>query len=92
MRIENIKRITIEIKNEYSYEITCGGCPTILEFQDIDEHKLYFRLRHGHWRLFDETLNEVLVSGDTDKYDGVCDWDDALEMMQNEGVCFTFEE
>ena len=92
MRIDNIKRIIIEMKNYYDYEETCGGCPTIFEFQDKDGHKLYFHLRHGYWRLYDETTNEVLASGSSNKHDGICDWDEALEMMKDEGVYFEFDE
>lgn len=92
MKLETINKTTIEMKNEYDYEKTCGGCPTIFDFKDVDGHNLYFHLRHGHWRLFDETSQEILATGDTDKHDGICDWDDALMMMQQSGVFFEFSE
>lgn len=89
-RIKQQPRIIIELESESDYQETCAGCPTIFEFDDIDGHHLYFHLRHGNWRLYDETIDKVLAYGNSSSCDGICDWNDATEMMEDEGVYFDY--
>ncbi len=37
--------------SELRLECTCGGCPTQYEGSLADGRSVYFRYRHGHWRL-----------------------------------------
>lgn len=61
-------------------EQTCGGCPTIYEFDDIHGDHYYFRLRYGCWRLVNESKDEEIASGDNGSVlgvDGICSWEEA---------------
>ncbi|MDK0983074.1 hypothetical protein P5F71_08465 [Clostridium perfringens] len=74
----------IEVKGQPKQ--TCFGCPTVFEWEDKEERKFYFRLRHGSWRLQDETNDTIIATGETDESDGVCSWKEAIYYMFLEGV------
>lgn len=69
-------------------EETCGGCPTIFEFKNEDGDELYFRLRHGCWRLENESKRVTLLSGDAEwlGLDGTCSWNEAQQLIAAEGL------
>ena len=71
------------------YQEECFACPTIFNFQDTNENKYYFRLRHNQWRAVKEdiTVPEVLATGTTEI--GICDWKQAIELMASEGIYIT---
>lgn len=69
-------------------EQTCYACPTIFEFNDINGEHYYFRLRHGWWRLENETTCRILASGEASELDldGICDWEEAKMLCASDGV------
>ena len=68
-------------------QCTCSGCPSIYEFINIhNNHKLYFRLRYGIWKLVDETDEKILASGTTEEFDGICDFNDACSLIAKENI------
>lgn len=83
-----------------SYTITnvttvCGACPTIFDFSAIKTTKhgktkvvpLYFRLRHGHFRVCRDDTDKILVSGPAPSgIDGVCDIAEAIGMARFAGL------
>lgn len=68
------------------YVETCGGCPTIFDFKDTEGTNYYFRLRHGGARIECEDTNEILASGSMRGFDGVCNWNDAVQWARLQGV------
>jgi hypothetical protein len=66
-----MKKIKVE-----SLEKTCGGCPTIFEWQTPKGKSYYFRLRHGYARITNDQTNKTIISGEMREHDGVCNWDD----------------
>ena len=76
----------IEVKTDTLIN-SCYACPTIYEWEDTTGKKYYFRLRHGHWKIVDETNNSILVSGNTDDgADGCCNWKDVVRYAKKENV------
>lgn len=67
---------------------TSFACPTIFEFNDTKGNHYYFRVRHGYWRLHDETVDEIIASGDASilDIDGCCTWDEARMLCASEKI------
>lgn len=67
---------------------TSYACPTIFEFDDVEKNHYYFRVRHGCWRLQNETTDETIASGDATvlDIDGCCTWDEARMLCASEKV------
>lgn len=80
--------IEIDVDN---YELTCGGCPTIYEFKDVDNTKYYFRLRHGYARIECENTGEILIENDMDGFDGICNWEDVLKWAKRNGLLINYD-
>lgn len=76
------------IKIKHNINQTCYACPTIFEFDDIHGDHYYFRLRHGCWRVVNETKEECIASGDTKalNLDGLCNWDEATLLCASEQI------
>lgn len=71
----------------YSIEQTCGACPTIYEFKDVEGTPYYFRLRWGNARLVCEEDDVVLCSGIMgSEWDGCCSWDDFVNWARRNGI------
>jgi len=85
---EKIKTL-IEIDVE-SYIETCGGCPTVFEFNDADNTGYYFRLRNGYARIVCEDIDETLIENNMNGFDGVCNWDDVLKWAKGNGVLINY--
>lgn len=67
---------------------TCGGCPTVFEFDDIDDDAhCYFRLRWGGWSLVDETNDNSITSGSAPQgIDGICSIEEMISMLAEAGL------
>lgn len=75
------------IINPRTIETTSFACPTIFEMRDTTGTSYYFRLRNGGWRFVNESMDETIASGTAPgDFDGVCDFDEALEMIRSEHV------
>lgn len=71
----------------YSIELTSLACPTIFDMRDTKGTSYYFRLRHGHWRFANDDTTKILASGAAPNgLDGVCDWNEALDMIRSAGI------
>lgn len=72
---------------DYPDQTSCA-CPTIFEFNDAEGNHYYFRVRHGYWRLHNETINETIASGDASilNIDGCCTWDEARMLCASEKI------
>lgn len=69
-----------------SVEQTSFACPTIFDMVDDEGTNYYFRLRNGFFRFVNEDTGEPLASGPASYgLDGVCDFDEALDMIQRDG-------
>ena len=76
----------IKVKKD-TLKNSCYACPTIFEWEDEQGNRYYFRLRHGHWKIVDETNDILLVGGNTDDgADGCCNWSDAVRYAKKENV------
>lgn len=64
------------------HQKSCGA-PTTFEFKGNDDTKYCFRIRNGYWRLFNDK-SETIVNGKTDKFDGVCDWNDMKFLLEEQ--------
>lgn len=73
----------MKVKN---LEETCGGCPTIFEWENGKGESIYFRLRHGGARIVNESREKTLLSGSMAEFDGVCNWDDVVKWAKNNGL------
>lgn len=69
-------------------EQICYAYPTIFEFNDINGERYYFRLRHGWWRLENETTGRILASGEAGKLDldSICNWEEAKMLCASDGI------
>lgn len=67
-----------------SVKCTCGGCPTVYEFKDVEGNEYYFRLRHGYWYVESETSERTVCEGKSYEFDGCCSWEDAIKMINKE--------
>ena len=85
---EKIKPI-FEI-NVIKHKETCHGCPTIFDFQDNEGTKYHFRLRNGFARIKCEDTDEILISGDMNEFDGVCNWDDVIKWAKKNSVLINY--
>ena len=65
---------------------TCGGCPTIYEWQNNKDQNIYFRLRHGYARITNETLDTNIIKGSFPYGDGVCNWDEVVLWAKENGL------
>ncbi len=77
----------IEIKED-TVKQTCYVCPTLFEWEDKNDRKYYFRLRHGFWRIVDETEEEYIIASGVsdDRLDGCCDWEDVKRYALKENL------
>ena len=75
----------IEIDRD-SIVLSCSACPTIYDFDDVDGTSYYFRLRHGGARVVCVDMNKTLVAGTMFEESGSCDWEEAVEWMESEGL------
>ena len=75
----------IEI-DESSIVLSCGACPTIYDFDDVDGTSYYFRLRHGGARVVCEDADKTLIAGTMLGFYGSCNWEEAVEWMESEGL------
>lgn len=74
MKVINLKR-------------TCGGCPTIFEWENGKKENVYFRLRHGFARIKNETKNKLIASGSMGReFDGVCNFEDVVKWAKSIGI------
>jgi len=73
IRVKNLRR-------------TCGGCPTIFEWENEDGVACYFRFRFGHARIHvgDECILEDKM-GESD-LDGSCSFEEARSWAYERGV------
>lgn len=83
--IELLMEIDVE-----NYEETCGGCPTIFDFHDIDNTKYHFRLRNGYAKIVCEDTGEILIENNMNGFDGVCNWDDVIIWARNNKVLINY--
>lgn len=68
---------------------TCGGCPTVFEWNNRKGHSIYFRLRNGSARIVNETKDKELINESMDGFDGVCNWKNVVEWAQSHGLILT---
>lgn len=67
-------------------EETCGGCPTIFEWENKKNEQFYFRLRGGGARIVNETEGITIISGSMDGFDGVCNFKDVTKWAKKNGL------
>lgn len=67
---------------------TCAGCPIVYEFDDLQENHYYFRMRHGYWKIVNESAREELASGEAGflDLDGICTLEEAIMLCASEQV------
>lgn len=56
-------------------ERTCGSCPTIYEFKDIEGNEYYFRYRTGYMSLY-KNGDELYYEEIGESYGVCCSWAD----------------
>lgn len=81
---DSFEKTLIKIDSS-SIEIECFACPTIINFTDSN-NEYYFRLRHGYWKVVNTTIDEIIATGSTNSFDGICSWDEAKELMAEENL------
>jgi hypothetical protein len=68
-------------------EETCGGCPTIFEWENSKGEFIYFRLRGSIARIVNETRDKIIISSDyMDGFDGVCNFKDVKKWAKSKGL------
>lgn len=87
---DSLERILIKVDSS-SIEIECFACPTIINFSDSN-NEYYFRLRNGYWRAVNMTTDEIIATGSSDCFDGICSWDEAKELMSEENLIIEEED
>jgi hypothetical protein len=65
---------------------TCGGCPTVYEWENAKGIPYYFRLRHGWARICKDNSTSPKISGDMDGFDGVCNFNDVKKWAKSLGL------
>lgn len=70
----------------FNLKETCGGCPMVFEWTNGKGHNVYFRLRHGHAHIENETKRKTVVSANFEYGDGVCSWKDVVKWAKQHNL------